>query len=229
MSSSLLCLSASAFCSLFNWSGVFSYSAYWMASLLSQIKCDSEWLGTNVAAGFGRVILRATLVPIHSMNWLWHTRPSFENLLVIFSWRKTHIASHHFDSCSSKEQSEKGETVFREGRSCIFAARTWSVPAVGLDTSQKERKKKTKEQAGRWHGCRKAWLDGRRKAMIITKADSAAMTSLFWSPRGRKLSHTKSEAVKVTKTNANADGCRFTCSVAYLKLQRCFAVWCFCC
>lgn len=110
MSSSLLCLSASAFCSLFNWSGVFSYSAYWMASLLSQIKCDSEWLGTNVAAGFGRVILRATLVPIHSMNWLWHTRPSFENLLVIFSWRKTHIASHHFDSCSSKEQSEKGET-----------------------------------------------------------------------------------------------------------------------
>lgn len=148
MSSSLLCLSASAFCSLFNWSGVFSYSAYWMASLLSQIKCDSEWLGTNVAAGFGRVILRATLVPIHSMNWLWHTCPSFENLLVIFSWRKTHIASHHFDSCSSKEQSEKGETESSVKEEVVYLQHALGLSLLldWIRAKKKERKRQKNKQ-----------------------------------------------------------------------------------
>ena len=43
-------------------------------------------------------------------------------------------------------------------------------------------------------------MDGRSKAVMVTKADSAAMTSLLLSPRGHVLSHTKSEAVKVTRT-----------------------------
>lgn len=43
-------------------------------------------------------------------------------------------------------------------------------------------------------------MDGRRKAVILTKADAAAMTSLwFLSPRGHESSHTKSEDVKVTR------------------------------
>ena len=44
-------------------------------------------------------------------------------------------------------------------------------------------------------------MDGKRKALTITKEDFVAITSLFLSPRGHELSHTKSEAVKITRTN----------------------------
>lgn len=50
---------------------------------------------------------------------------------------------------------------------------------------------------------------------MVTKEDSAAMTSLFLSPRGHALSHTKSEAVKVTRTKYkhkfHTNACTHTC------------------
>lgn len=44
-------------------------------------------------------------------------------------------------------------------------------------------------------------MEGRRNAVTLTKEDFVAMTSLFLPPGGHELSHTKSEAVKVTREN----------------------------
>lgn len=74
--------------------------------------------------------------------------PSFENLLVIFSWRKTHIASHHFDSCSSKEQSEKGETESSVKEEVVYLQHALGLSLLldWIRAKKKERKRQKNKQ-----------------------------------------------------------------------------------